>query len=588
MSDGTLNSRKLVIITLQEKFLQMSYDQVSYLLGDRLAIRPVSLNELTLTPPAPDETILCFNVGVQEMVTRMYPHCCSFILAGREILMWNLKELFCLATPHTILVVNDGKNNTEEMMHDLEEMHLPHTFIGYYPGQPVPDGVDHIVTSGERALIPSELQHIPVIDCGIRFISLETFARLFSHFNIPIEPSRLARLYQKMAVSLSERWPGLGNGRFITPWFGTGRETSSPATFADFVANSASMRKFIDHVRKVAATDQPIHIYGEIGTGKKRICQAIHNGSSRKGGPFITINCAARSRENLERELFGWENDDNPSRSLFEYANGGTLCIEEISALDDVLQARLVQALAEHRITRIGGATSIEINARIITTSSVLFENGAGAPINSDLSLLLKRYICRIPALHERPEDFEAIIFQYLREHLNKAPADIDADTIATLRDYTWQGNVQELYNVLQYMSCTAHGRLTREALPYYITGAEEQRRVDSSPAESAEHAKYQKIRAEIEKHGFLAESLTILETYQAGKQDRTTYGRGPLLQKLREQGIRLTPQQLRLRLEKLDAFGLLIVRPGRRGTTISTLGEAFLNTAQTLAEQGH
>jgi len=582
MADRKVNIRKLVIITLQEKFLQMIYDQVSYLLGNALEIRPVSLNELSLAPPAADETVLCFAGGVRDMVARMYPQCHAFIIADREILVWNLKGLFNLTKPHNILVVNDGKNNTEEMLRDLEGMDLSHTFVGYYPGQPVPDGVDYIITSGERGLIPLKLQHLPVIDCGVRFVSLETFARLCRHFGVGFKFPKLARAYQKMAVMLSERWPVLGNGRFITPWFGTVRDTLATTTFAGFVANSGSMRKLIDHVRKMAATDHPIHVYGQVGTGKKRICQAIHNGSRRSGGPYITINCAARSRDNLGQELFGREQGDTPQRrSLFEYANGGTLCIEEVGSLDDTLQARLLQALTEQRITRIGGTAPVDINCRIITTSTAQLESAAGLLINNDLLLLLKRYVCRVPTLAERSEDFEALIFKYLREHLDKSPADIDDDAVAALKAFEWQGNVQELYNVLQYMSCTAQGKMTRESLPYYITGAEEQTRSTAVAARPGEHEKFTRIREEIEKHGFLVESLAILSTYLAGKKSGLTYGRSPLQQRLVARGQNLTPQQLRLRLEKLDLLGLLIVRPGRRGTTISSLGEEFLNFAQ-------
>ena len=573
------SARKLLVVTLQEKFLQRSYEQLFALLGDRLAIRPVSLNELTTTPPLPDETILYFAPGVRVMIERLFPAHRHFLQARREISMWNLKELLALPRPQRILVVNDSRANTEEMLADLRALRLEQQFFGYSPGQEVPKDIERIITSGEQALIPMDLRGLPVIDCGLRTLSLETVFQLHRHFALEFEPAVLARKFQQVMVSLSERWPRPDDDLFITQWFGTAREREAKATFADFVTKSPAMRKFVQHARKLAASDQPIHIYGEIGTGKKRICQAIHNGSTRSHGPFLTVNCATSETNDLERGLFGWKTADGTRPGLLEQAKGGTLCIEEIGALDPRLQARLLRTLTE------GDPTWPALETRLITTSSTRLELDASRPIDSDLLLFLSRYTCRVPTLKERREDFETLVHNYLERHLDRAASDIDAAAVATLKRHHWKGNVQELYNVLQYMACTSEIRLTCEELPYYIIQHQDQetsrRRPESLGATEEATKDIDQLLRKIEQHGFLGETLVILEAFLAGKANHTAYGRSTLQQVLGDRGLKLTQQQLRLRLEKLNARGLLVVRPGRAGTTISSRGEAFLQAVR-------
>lgn len=576
---------KLIVITLQEKFLRMNQEQLATLLGEHLEIRALSLNSLTANPPRSDETIVYFIPGIRTMVEQMHPECTSYIKASREILICNLRELFSLGTKlQRVLVVNDNKLNTQEMVEDLLAMNLPFDFTGYYPGQQIPENIECIVTSGERSLIPDNLQHLPVIDCGMRFISLATIFSLFSHFDIPYDPASLARKYQQTVVTLSKKWPMLGPGRFITPWFETPREQSKKITFDDFIAHSPAMKKFILHTAKIAATDETVHIYGETGTGKAMICQAIHNASMRQNGPFMSINCATRNPDILDKELFGWEDDDTIRPSIWESALGGTLCIKEVGAMDERLQARLLQALTERRFVRTGGNDYVEIDARVITTSSSRLDKNRTKPFNRDLLLLLSRYTCRVPTLNERTEDFEDLISTYLQTHLHKKETEITDEAIAELKKFRWQGNVQELYNVLQYMSCTGEGKLTREELPYFITGQgdTEYRRPKTTGDISS-------LCREIEKHGFLAETIEILKAYLQGKKNNVAYGRTPLQRLLAERGILLSAQQLRLRLEKLNEMGLLIIRPGRGGTTISEHGEQLLEAADTsLNKENH
>lgn len=238
------------------------------------------------------------------------------------------------------------------------------------------------------------------------------------------------------------------------------------------------------------------------------------------------------------------------------------------------MQAKLVQALVEKRIVRQNGSNYIAIQPpRIISTSSKPLEKLK--TFNKKLFLLLTSFNCRIPTLSERAEDFDILVANYLKSHLEPSSVAITTETLLALKNHTWEGNVQELYNVLQYMICAADGNLTREELPYYIALHENKYSPLSSVDSGATNTT--SICQDIEKHGFLTESLKILELYRQGKLINTAYGRNSMQILLQQKGIKLTIQQLRLRLETLNENGLLIVRPGRGGTTISEQGEKFL-----------
>jgi len=322
----TLN--KLVVIGLQQTFLQMVYDQIRNLTNHKIHVRTLSLNDLYENPISEDETIFYFSKGLKAIVEKMYPMCKHYIYGKRENLIYNMRDLFALEPGLRILLVNDVKSNTDEMVQDLNKLELNHTFIPYYPDEPLAGEIDWVVTAGERMLVPTELKSKPIIDIGLRFISLETVYSLFDHFSISYSHSDLARKYMRTMMMLSEKWPVLGRDTHRqSAWFGTRLDTSASFTFRDLVRKSQPMKDLIRDAAKMAITDAPLHLYGKIGTGKNRISQAIHNASEFRNGPFVSINCAARPLDTIERELFGWEDQSVTHKSLFEMAEYGTLCI---------------------------------------------------------------------------------------------------------------------------------------------------------------------------------------------------------------------------------------------------------------------
>lgn len=202
---------KLVVIGLQQTFLTMVLDQINGLFKNRITARALALNEVGANPPKPAETLLYFNQGLKDMVEKVTPRECRFIYAHRENLIFNMKALLTLTGFHRFLVVNDVKRNTDLMTQDLENMDLGHEFIPYYPDTPFPENIDYVVTAGERMLVPSSLESTPIIDIGLRFMSLATIYELFEYFAIPYNHADLARHYMRTMMLLSLKWPILGN-----------------------------------------------------------------------------------------------------------------------------------------------------------------------------------------------------------------------------------------------------------------------------------------------------------------------------------------------------------------------------------------
>ena len=575
--------KKIVIIGLQQTFLQMVFDQITELTRKKIETRTVSLNDLAKNPLTPDETILYFSKGLKAIVDKMFPECGQYIYARRESLIYNMRDLFTLNHGNRILVVNDVKNNTDAMTKELQNLGLDHKFFPYYPDEPLPKDINLVITAGERMLVPTNLKGKPIIDIGLRFISLETVYALFDHFNIPYTHADLARHYMRTMMMLSEKWPVLGKYKYRhSNWFGIRQDTLAQFSFDDFIQKSDAMTLFCRGAKKMAITGKPIHIYGRTGTGKTKISQAIHNASRFKEGPFISINCAARTAQTLERELFGWEDARVTHPSLFESAENGTLCIEEVGKLPEELYAGLKQAISEKKIIRANGNGVVAINTRLITTSSFRLDKTHPHIFDPTLLFMITQHVCRIPTLNERMDDFDTLVADYIGTNLKKPQLLIPEETLTALKSYSWEGNIQELYNVLQHTVCMSTDILSRKYLPYYITKntiGVKQSNDQQIKLKSALEKEFLSITQDLTTHGFLAETRQILKIYMAGKVQHQAYGRSKVQNRLQESGFKLTRQQLRLKLERMDKLGLLIVRPGRGGTTISEKGEGYLKT---------
>jgi len=226
------------------------------------------------------------------------------------------------------------------------------------------------------------------------------------------------------------------------------------------------MRAIRSIIESIADTDTTVLIRGESGVGKDLIARAVHAASARGKGPFVKVNCAAIPQELLESELFGHEKGaftgaHRRKPGQFEYANQGTIYLDEIGELPLSLQAKLLHVLQDFRFSRVGGHSTIEVDARVIAaTNRRLEEAMAEGEFREDLYYRLNVVEIQVPPLRERREEIPALVAWFLDKfnaqygrHKTLAP-----DTLARLSDHIWLGNVRELENVVRRMVVLADG----------------------------------------------------------------------------------------------------------------------------------
>ena len=275
------------------------------------------------------------------------------------------------------------------------------------------------------------------------------------------------------------------------------RANSARYTFDSITAVSENVKATKDLARKAAATDAPVLLAPESGTGKELYAQAIHNASPRGGGVFVAINCANFNANTLESELFGYVEGaftgakKGGKIGLFEAASGGTLFLDEVSEMDMGLQAKLLRAIQEGRIRPVGAVDEIEVDVRLVCASNAdLHAYIAAGRFRQDLFYRLSTFQIRIPPLRERGQDIPVLaesILSDLSKKLKRS-VEITPDALACLAEYDWPGNVRELRNALEasvYLS--ENGRITRDSLPSHIL---------HSFAENADLPLAQRVRA--------------------------------------------------------------------------------------------
>lgn len=230
-------------------------------------------------------------------------------------------------------------------------------------------------------------------------------------------------------------------------------------TFDHLIGSSPIMQNVIDMAKIAAQNDTTVLIQGETGTGKEVIANAIHNGSKRSKQPFISINCSAIPLNLLESEFFGHEKGSFTGaykRKLgkFELANGGTIFLDEIGDMDPVLQVKILRAIQEKRIQRVGGESKIPLDVRIIAATNrnlkKMVEKGG---FREDLFYRLNVWSIQLPPLRERKEDLPKLIEFLLNKacrKLGKKNMNVSSGAMEIINQYNWPGNIRELENALE------------------------------------------------------------------------------------------------------------------------------------------
>ena len=225
------------------------------------------------------------------------------------------------------------------------------------------------------------------------------------------------------------------------------------------IGSSRPMKEILDMIEKVAPTNARVLIEGENGTGKELVARQLHELSNRSYAPFIEVNCAAIPSELIESQLFGHEKGSFTSaikmkKGDFELANNGTLFLDEIGDMSLSAQAKVLRALQENKITRVGGENEINVNVRIIAaTNKNLKEEIKKGNFREDLYHRLSVIIINVPPLRERLDDIPELVRYFVENisnEMGKATPTFTDDAIEELQKYRWTGNIRELHNVIE------------------------------------------------------------------------------------------------------------------------------------------
>ncbi len=248
----------------------------------------------------------------------------------------------------------------------------------------------------------------------------------------------------------------------------------------EMIGESAAIKKIKETVEKVAPTDARVLITGENGVGKELVARWIHEKSNRSTGPIIEVNCAAIPGELIESELFGHEKGSFTSAikqriGKFEAANTGTLFLDEIGDMSATAQAKVLRALQEGKITRVGAEKDINVDVRVVAaTNKDLLKEVESKNFRLDLYHRLGVIIIHVPSLNERREDVPLLIDYFLAiiaADYGQPKKEIEKKALEYLQHYNWTGNIRELRNVVERLIILSGKTITVEDVKSYVLG---------------------------------------------------------------------------------------------------------------------
>ncbi len=365
----------------------------------------------------------------------------------------------------TILIIDDEKNIREGLAMALEDegyeiLTAENGKVGLTIAQE--EEVDLVITdlkmpevSGEEVIkqVISKTPGVPVIVLtGHGTVETAVEAMRLGAYDFLTKPLDLDRLSLLVKRALQNRRLVLQHRELLA-------EMEKNKNFENIIGKSATMAKVFKDIQKVAPTKASVLITGETGVGKELIARAIHNLSNRKDKPFVQVHCASFAESLLESELFGHEKGAFTGamqrvRGRFEMANDGTLMLDEIGEVNQVIQVKLLRVLQEKKFERVGGTETIEVDTRIIAaTNRDLEEEIKKGTFREDLYFRLNVVRIHIPPLRERKEDIPLLIASFIKEFAEengKKISSIEQKAKTALYNYDWPGNIRQLQNCIQ------------------------------------------------------------------------------------------------------------------------------------------
>ena len=349
-------------------------------------------------------------------------------------------------------------------------------------------------------------------------------------------------------------------------------------TFTDIIAESPSMQRCIHTAQKIARIDKTTLVVGESGCGKEMLVQAIHSASKRSKYPFVSINCAAIPANLLESELFGYAegaftgSKRGGKQGLFELANQGTLFLDEVGEISLEAQSKLLRAIETREIMPVGSDSITTVDVRIIAATNkqlkTLVQEGK---FRLDLYYRLNTITLEIPPLRSRPEDIPVLIDHFIWKELRHS-RNIQPDLAHFFKNYSWEGNVRQLRNVIEYMVNITDDDLTMEDLPDYIknetvSSGSEISQFSASVPENIDLPSFDQ---------FSPIQMQVLRLIVLGVQNGDT-SRNSLNAYLKEKGFTCSDYLLRKYLAALKGADLLSFERGPKGMSLTASGKKFL-----------
>ncbi len=249
----------------------------------------------------------------------------------------------------------------------------------------------------------------------------------------------------------------------------------------EIIGNSQAIKKIKDTIEKVAPTEARVLITGENGTGKELVARWLHEKSLRSSGPIVEVNCAAIPSELIESELFGHEKGSFTSAikqrvGKFEQANGGTLFLDEIGDMSLSAQAKVLRALQEGKITRVGGDKEISVDVRVVAaTNKDLLKEVEEKQFRLDLYHRLGVILIHVPTLNQRLDDIPELVEKFLQDiasDYGQSPKLIDKKAIEALQAHQWTGNIRELRNVVERLIILSGKTILADDVKNYVLPA--------------------------------------------------------------------------------------------------------------------
>ncbi len=327
---------------------------------------------------------------------------------------------------------------------------------------------------GVLATLPSiALSDNPTIEEALRV----SHAGAIDYLCRPFDMNRLVRVVRETMETLAQESTADEGDKTKEQRKARRRVNRCDHKAKEMVGTSPQIEKLRTLIEKIAPSEARVMILGENGTGKELVARCIHEKSQRAAAPFVEVNCAAIPSELIESELFGHEKGAFTSavkqrRGKFEQADGGTLFLDEIGDMSLAAQAKVLRALQEHKISRVGSDTDIDVNVRVLaaTNKDIRAEIAAGN-FREDLYHRLSVIVVRVVALRDRAEDIPILVDHFLHAiceeyHINCK--EISHEAIDLLTHLAWSGNIRELRNVVERLVVLSEKRIEADDVETY------------------------------------------------------------------------------------------------------------------------